>query len=91
MENPGRRCLTVKDVAGRLKISIRKVFRLKASGELPPSIKIGRCLRWREADIDKWIDDGGSFGSVRTKCKEGNHHGKGFQNHRDHLSGSCGQ
>lgn len=30
---------------------------MRHDGELPPAIKIGRNLRWRETDIDAWLDN----------------------------------
>ncbi len=51
LSNEGDRFLDVRDVATRFNISIRGVHRLVARGELTRPLKIGRCSRWRPADI----------------------------------------
>src|SRR2546428_621450 len=38
--------LDVTAVAKKFNISTRSVWRLVASGEIPPPIRIGRCARW---------------------------------------------
>jgi len=53
--DPSSEMLTVKQVASRLQISERSVYRMRDSGALPPPVKIRGCLRWRAADIDAWI------------------------------------
>jgi predicted DNA-binding transcriptional regulator AlpA len=32
--------------------------RLRAAGKLPPSIRLGRAVRWRRADVLLWIEWG---------------------------------
>lgn len=49
---------TVKDVAKRLKVSVRQVWKLNASGQLPESLRVARSVRWRAADIAEWIGMG---------------------------------
>jgi predicted DNA-binding transcriptional regulator AlpA len=41
----------VGEVAEFFSISVRKVWRLVAEGELAPPVKIGRCAVWFESDI----------------------------------------
>ena len=52
-----QRLIDVNEVARKLHISIRKVWRLRSEGVLPkPVPPIGeRGTRWRESDIDSWI------------------------------------
>ena len=47
--------LTVKNVAERLNVSVRQVWKLSASGRLPGPIRLARSARWRESDIDQFI------------------------------------
>jgi predicted DNA-binding transcriptional regulator AlpA len=48
--------LTAQDVAEKLSLSKRAVFRLKSAGLICPCIKVGiGSIRWRESDIDHWI------------------------------------
>jgi excisionase family DNA binding protein len=46
--------LKPQDVAQRLKISRAMAYRLITLGELP-SVRIGRIVRVREADLDEFI------------------------------------
>ena len=44
--------LDVREVAEILGIAVRSVWRLSATGELPPPVRIGaRIVRWRLTDI----------------------------------------
>lgn len=49
--------LTLREVAGRLRCSVRTVQRYVAQGLLPPPIRLTaqKCL-WRESDIQKFLD-----------------------------------
>ena len=49
------RLLTVKDIASRLSVSQRQVWKLNASGRLPEAVHVASSIRWRAADIDEWI------------------------------------
>jgi len=52
--------LLISDVqaAALAGVSRRTWHRLRAAGKLPPAVKLGRCLRWRRADIEGWIAAG---------------------------------
>ena len=50
--------LTVKDVARRLKVCVRQVWKLNASGQLPESVRVARSVRWRAVDLAEWIEMG---------------------------------
>ena len=51
--------LTAQDVAERLSLSKRAVFRMKAAGLICASLTVGRgAVRWRQSDIEKWISMG---------------------------------
>ena len=47
--------LNVKDVAARLRISQRQVWKLLASGRIPVPVRLSRSVRWRADDIDQWV------------------------------------
>jgi predicted DNA-binding transcriptional regulator AlpA len=47
--------LTVKDLAQLLKISIRSVWRLCSSGEIPRPIKIGASCRWDSEEVTGYL------------------------------------
>ncbi len=50
--------LTQKDLATYLKVTPRTLQRTITAGEFPPAIRIspGRA-RWRQADIDTWLEE----------------------------------
>ena len=50
--------ITVRDVAAALKVSPRQVWKLAASGRLPGPIRLARSVRWRAADITRFIEVG---------------------------------
>ena len=50
--------LTVKQVAELLGISERHAYKLDASGRLPRSIKLGKSVRWRREELERWVDAG---------------------------------
>ncbi|SDQ49517.1 helix-turn-helix transcriptional regulator [Leucobacter chromiiresistens] len=49
--------LRAADIAEQLGISTASVYRRRSLGEpLPPAIKIGGSVRWKQSDVDAWID-----------------------------------
>ncbi len=48
--------LRPRDVARRLGLSVPHVYTLAATGTLP-SVKLGRAVRFRPADVDRFIRD----------------------------------
>ena len=46
----------LKEIAARLVVSKRSVWRLVASGDLVQPVKIGRLVRWFEADLQTYLD-----------------------------------
>lgn len=52
----GPSLLTPKEVANRLKVSLRQVYHLVNAGGLPPPLKVGHQNRWREVDLASYLD-----------------------------------
>ena len=55
----GKRLLTVQQVARKLGVCVRTVWKKRAEGTLPAPVSLnanGHLIRWREEDIDAWID-----------------------------------
>ena len=50
--------LTVTGLAAQLKVSVRQVWKMNSSGGVPSPIKLGRSVRWRAAEIARWLDAG---------------------------------
>jgi excisionase family DNA binding protein len=53
-----RRLIDVDEVAQKLGMSKRNVFRLADAGGLPASVHLGRLRRWDERELDEWIANG---------------------------------
>ena len=49
--------LTQMEAAQILRVSVRTLERLRVSGGGPSYIKTGRLVRYRQADLDRWIAD----------------------------------
>lgn len=49
--------LTVREVADRLKVARTTVLRWAAAGQLPAIHLPSGALRFREADLDRWLAD----------------------------------
>ena len=50
------RLLSIKQVAKILSVSEKTVRRLREAGRLPRHVKIGRSIRWRYADIRRFVE-----------------------------------
>ena len=52
----GRLLLTPRQAAEALQISERKLWGMKASGEIP-HVLLGRSVRYPVADLQQWIEE----------------------------------
>lgn len=62
-ETPGARItgaalLDAKQVAATLAVSVRHVRRLADGGDLPRPVRLGKLIRWRRQEIERWIAAG---------------------------------
>ena len=48
--------LTLKEVAAYLKLAEKTAYKLAAAGKLP-GFKVGGSWRFKEADIENWIEE----------------------------------
>lgn len=48
--------ISLNTAANRLSISVRKLYRLIAEGELPNPIKIGRASKLCESDLQAYLE-----------------------------------
>ena len=62
--------LTAGDLAKRLRVSLRQVYRLDKSGSLPRPLRIGGCTRWREDEISAWLKCGAPARSVWEQLRD---------------------
>jgi prophage regulatory protein len=51
------RLLSKEQLALRLQLSTRTVYRLWQEGSLPAPVKIGGSIRWRSDVVDAWIEN----------------------------------
>lgn len=47
--------MTIKEVAAYLKLTEKTAYRLAAEGKIP-GFKVGGSWRFRQSEIEKWID-----------------------------------
>jgi PTS system nitrogen regulatory IIA component len=59
--------LTSVDVSKRLGIHVVTLERMARAGEIP-AIKVGRLWRYRESDLDRWLEE--SVISSHHPCRE---------------------
>ena len=54
---PGERLLDEHMLAERLACSIKTIQKARLTGDdsFPPFVKIGRMVRYRASDVDRWI------------------------------------
>lgn len=50
--------VAAEEVAGMLGVSERTVRRLDAAGKLPRAARIGGNVRWRAAEVERWVAAG---------------------------------
>jgi excisionase family DNA binding protein len=54
---PAHDLLTAQQVADRLCVSVRTLYRLLARGALPGPVRYNRKLvRWKSSDIDRYVE-----------------------------------
>lgn len=56
--------LKVPEVATELRIARSRAYELVADGEIP-AVKIGRSVRVRRKELDRWLEDRSYTGAVQ--------------------------
>ena len=59
--------ITVQELAGHLKIPVATIYGWRSRGEGPPSLKIGRHVRFRIRDVQAWIESKGNDSGTLSK------------------------
>jgi prophage regulatory protein len=50
------RLIDIKELSQTISLAEQTIYnRFNTGGDLPPAIKLGRSLRWRESDVAAWI------------------------------------
>ena len=50
--------LTKEEVANKLKMPVKWVEEAASSGRIPAPVLLDNHMRWREKEIDEWIEEG---------------------------------
>ena len=57
-KTPPNALRNVRDLSAQTGMSMSTIYRKRSIGEsLPRVVKIGNALRWRQSDIDAWIEE----------------------------------
>ena len=48
--------LTMKELAAYLQIPLNTLYQWRHRGEGPQGIRVGRFVRFRQADVDRWLE-----------------------------------
>lgn len=48
--------LTADEVATLLGVPVKTLYRWRWLGKAPRAVKVGRHLRFRQADVEQWLD-----------------------------------
>ncbi len=54
---PRDQLLTVKELADYLGVPVATLYQWRYRREGPPGFRVGRYLRYRRSDIERWIED----------------------------------
>jgi excisionase family DNA binding protein len=55
--NSVKELLTAREVAERMGVSLRTIWRWTITGELPAPVRRGRIVRWKATDIERYVQD----------------------------------
>lgn len=62
--------LTVNDLSEILKVSEQWIYKLVRQKRVPFIRVAGKALRFRESDIENWLEDGNGKQYVRDRCTD---------------------
>lgn len=51
------RLLTVEELADYLEVPVATVYAWRYRRQGPPGFRVGRHLRFRQGDVERWIED----------------------------------
>lgn len=54
---PQTKLLTPEEVSDYLKIPVSTLYRWRYTGKGPRAIPVGRHLRWRPEDVERWLEE----------------------------------
>ena len=48
--------LTIEQLAELLQVPVSTIYKWRATGYGPKVTKVGKYLRWQQADVDAWLE-----------------------------------
>ena len=66
---PLDRLLTVQDLALYLGVPVATVYEWRYRGKGPPGFRVGRHLRFRHGDVERWIEERIKSGSQQGEFR----------------------
>lgn len=64
------RLLTIDELADFLQVPKATLYRWRYHGEGPPGLRLGRHVRYRQADVDAWLADQPHKGAAATSQRQ---------------------
>lgn len=57
VQQPSGPMLSIQELAEQLGVPVATIYVWRNRGEAPKAHKIGRHLRWRQQDVDAWLEE----------------------------------
>ncbi len=48
--------MSSKQLAAYLGVSVETIYYYRTRGIAPPAVRVGGTLRWRESDVEEWLN-----------------------------------
>ena len=55
--------MTTEQVAAYLAVPVNTLYQWRHRGVAPPAARVGKHLRWKQSDVDRWVEQQTSTGS----------------------------
>lgn len=61
INTPAERLLTIDEVMSQISFKRSFIYESMQDNKFPKPVRIGRSIRWKQSDIQKWISDQTKF------------------------------
>ena len=55
--------MTTQELAAYLAVPVNTVYQWRYRGIAPPAARVGKHLRWKQEDVDRWLEQQTASGS----------------------------
>lgn len=55
-QNEPQALLTIDELSEQIKVSVSTIYSWRADGYGPPNVKLGKHIRYRQVDVDLWLE-----------------------------------